>query len=85
MISNPIFRAWMWLVVLSGGSTVVTLTISQGLDRRIAAALILVLALSKSRVILAQYLGLSQAPSWRRGFNVVLGIYFLMLLLLFLI
>lgn len=42
-----------------------------------AALVILGLAWMKAQVILRTYLGLAQAPSWSRGFALVLGLYML--------
>ncbi|MBC7153389.1 MAG: nitric oxide reductase F protein [Rhodobacteraceae bacterium] len=49
-----------------------------------AGALILALAWLKARVILARYLGLAAAPFWRRGFEVALALFCLLLLGLYL-
>ena len=59
--------------------------VGEGLERRIAGAAILLLALLKSRTILSRYLALDEAPSLRRGFNLVLSIFFALLLALYLI
>ena len=77
-------RAWLMLLVLSGGSAVVAELVGSGLDRRLAGAMIILLALLKARIILSRYLGLSQAPTWRRGFNLSLSLFCLMLLGLYL-
>lgn len=77
-------RAWLMLMVLSGGSAVVAALVGSGLDRRLAGTLIILLALFKARIILSRYLGLSQAPTWRRGFNLSLSLFCLMLLGLYL-
>ncbi len=85
MTRDTLTRAWIWLIALSAGSAVVALFVEQGMDRRIAGSLILILALFKSRTILSRYLGLADAPSWRRGFNMVLSFYCVLLLGLYLI
>lgn len=77
-------RAWLMLMALSGGSAVVAELVGSGLDRRLAGAMIILLALLKARIILSRYLGLSQAPTWRRGFNLSLSLFCLMLLGLYL-
>ncbi len=46
---------------------------------------ILVLAWLKARLILAAYLGLAAAPFWRRGFEIALAAYGLLLAALYLI
>ena len=64
--------------------------------RRVAVALaarpdgcrrgiILTLAWLKARVILGRYLGLAAAPFWRRGFNLSLALFCLLLLGLYLV
>ena len=40
-------------------------------------ATVLVLSMVKARVILSQYLGLAQAPTFRRGFNAIVTIFVL--------
>lgn len=85
MLSDPLNKAWFALVALSGASAVVAELAIGGLDRRVVGAMILLLALMKARVILSRYLGLAEAPSWRRGFNLVLTLFCLLLLGLYLI
>ena len=85
MTFDTLTRAWIWLIALSGGSALVALMVERGMDRRIAGSLILILALFKSRTILSRYLGLIDAPSWRRGFNLVLSFYCVLLLGLYLV
>lgn len=68
---NPT-RAWIFLIALSMGSTLIALSGQSGL---LASLAILLLAWGKARVILRQYLGLAQAPGWSRGFSLVLAIY----------
>lgn len=82
---DTLTKAWIWLIALSGGSAIVALLVGQGMDRRLAGAAILFLALLKSRTILSRYLGLVDAPSWRRGFNMVLTFFCALLLALYLI
>ena len=82
---DALTKAWIWLIALSGGSAIVSLMVGQGMDRRLAGAAILFLALLKSRTILSRYLGLVDAPSWRRGFNLVLTFFCALLLALYLI
>lgn len=66
---NGILKAWLLLVAASAGTTAFALSESSGLW---VAAVLLALALVKSRVILSDYLRLSQVPSVRRGFMGVL-------------
>jgi len=88
-LSDPLTRAWVWLVALSLGSTVIATLVGRGLlsgtQVTIAGAAILLLAWLKARVILDRYLGLAAAPFWHRGFSIVLGLYCLGLLVLYLI
>ncbi|WP_127114330.1 cytochrome C oxidase subunit IV family protein [Shimia sediminis] len=81
---HTLTKAWFWLIALSGGSAVVAMLVGQGMDRRLAGAAIMALALMKSRTILSRYLDLAEAPSLRRGFNLVLSFYFVLLLVLYL-
>lgn len=85
MTKDPLTKAWIWLVVLSAGSAVVAILVSMGVDRRIAGAMILTLALLKSRTILSQYLGLCNAPFWRRGMNIALAVFCGLIFVLYLV
>lgn len=82
---GPLSRAWITLVVLSGLSTLAAALVNRGVDIRLTGTMVLILALLKARVILARYLGLAEAPSWRRGFNLVLSLFCAVLLGLYLI
>ena len=77
--------AWIVLIVLSALSAVTAALVNSGFDKRVTGAVVLFLALMKARIILSRYLGLADAPSWRRGFNLSLSIYCLVLLGLYLI
>ncbi len=89
LLSDPLTRAWAWLVALSLGSTVIAMQVSagslQGLAVTAAGAAIMALAWAKARIILARYLGLAQAPFWHRGFSLVMALYCAGLLVLYLI
>ncbi|WP_243405111.1 cytochrome C oxidase subunit IV family protein [Pelagivirga sediminicola] len=78
-------RAWLALLGLSVLSTVAAAAISAGFDARVAGVIVMALALMKARLILSQYLGLADAPSWRRGFNAALIVFVLIALGLYLI
>ena len=78
-------RAWMALMLLSGASTLIAALVSRDAVPAIVGSLILLFAWMKARVILSRYLGLWQAPSWRAGFDWVLGLFCLLLLGLYLI
>ena len=85
MARSPLTRAWLTLLLLSLGSTLIAAAVSRGFAPAAAGVAILLLAWLKARVILSRYLGLWQAPGWRAGFNWVLGFYCLLLLGLYLI
>lgn len=78
-MSDPLLRAWAWLIALSTGSTLLAIAVSRGAltgaGVTAGGAAILVLAWAKAEVILARYLGLAAAPFWHRGFRLVLGLY----------
>lgn len=84
MRRNPLLRAWTALIGLSLCSTLVSLgDLPPGLTA-LSGALVLALAWLKARVILARYLGLESAPFWRRGFEISLAVFGLLLLGLYL-
>lgn len=86
MMSDPLIRAWAFLIAFSAGSTAFALAVPglAGTALAVAGAAILTLAWLKARVILSDYLGLRAAPFWRRGFGMVMGIYMIGLLVLYL-
>ncbi|PYG33344.1 cytochrome C oxidase subunit IV family protein [Pelagimonas varians] len=65
-------NAWLTLIALSIGSTILAHFGAAGIFASLA---ILTLAWIKAQVILRVYLGLQNAPSWGRGFGMVLAIY----------
>lgn len=81
---NPIFRAWVLLVVLSAASVLGALAVGAGVNEHLVGSLVLLLAWLKARVILSRYLQLWRAPVWKAGFNWVLGVFCLVLLGLYL-
>ena len=83
--TDPLLCAWAALIALSGCSAVVSALVGEGLNRSVAGAAILLLALLKSRVILSRYLGLWQAPGWLRGFSITLSFFAALLLGLYLV
>lgn len=83
-MARDILRAWLWLLALSLGSTAITLWHWPPQMTVPAGTAILVLAWVKARVILARYLGLAAAPFWRRGFELSLALFCLLLLALYL-
>ena len=68
-------RAWMFLVTLSVGSTLIAASARTGLA---VSLVILALAWLKARTVLRVYLGLAKAPAWARGFTIVLAGYMLL-------
>lgn len=64
--------AWALLVIASAATTAFAFTHAKG---PLVAAALLLLALIKSRVILSNYLRLSEAPAIRRGFMAVLVLW----------
>jgi len=68
LLRDPLVRAWLALVALSGASTVLASHRGAG-----ALAAILLFAGIKARLVLARYLGLEQVAPVRRGFDLLLG------------
>ena len=68
-------RAWITLMSLSLGSTLIATSGRAGLA---VSLVILALAWAKAQIILRSYLGLAAAPSWSRGFGTVLAFYMLL-------
>ena len=85
MFLDQLSRAWCAIVLLTIGSGVLAWGADAGFSAPWAGAAILALATQKARVILADYLGLSAAPFWRRGFDWALGGFALLLLGLYLL
>lgn len=81
-------KAWVLLLALSGASTVLSIAVARGMLSggavTLGGAAILALAWAKARTILNAYLRLDEAPAFRRGFGLALGLYALLLLGLFL-
>jgi len=64
LLRDPLLRAWLALVALSGLATLLSLS-----SRRVAGAAILLIALAKARLILSRYLGLAQVLPWLNAFS----------------
>ena len=79
---NPLTRAWLALLALSVVSALLTV---QHISPSFLAGGILILALVKCRVILANYLDLAASPFWLRGFSIVLTGFTLVIFVLYLI
>lgn len=84
-IAVDLFRAWGALIVLSLGSTVLSMIVLPDLWVAVAGVSILVLAWIKARIVLARYMGLARAPAWQRGFDICLGLFAAMLIGLYLV
>lgn len=69
MTHDPLIRAWGLLVALSMAGALIT----RAPDVTGLAVVILALSFVKARLILHHYLGLANAPSWRRGFDMVVA------------
>ncbi|MDO5370664.1 cytochrome C oxidase subunit IV family protein [Paracoccus sp. (in: a-proteobacteria)] len=83
-LSDPLLRAWLALIALSGIATAVALLRPDAPPwaGTAAGAVILGLAWLKARVILDRYLDLAGYPAARRGFGAGLGFFALAALVL---
>lgn len=79
LLRDPLLRAWLALVALSGLATVLSLH-----SGRVFGAAILLIALVKARLILSRYLGLAQVRSWLSGFSAACSLLGALLLALYL-
>lgn len=77
MTRDPVVRAWIGLVAMSGAGALVA---HPALSGALLSALTLGLVFLKARLILRHYLGLAGAPSWARGFDLVTGAFCLLIL-----
>lgn len=64
LLRDPLLRAWLALVVLSGLATVLSLH-----PGRAAGVAIVATAMAKARLILSRYLGLAQVRTWLNAFS----------------
>lgn len=78
-LRDPLLRAWLALVVLSGVATLLSRQ-----PGKLAGGAILAIAAIKGRQILSRYLGLAGVPGWQRAFDLLLGLVILLLLALYL-
>ena len=81
-LPNSLTRAWLALLALSIASATLT---QLPISAKFLGACILILALAKSRIILARYLELATSPAWLRGFTVMLTGFALTVFSLYLI
>lgn len=75
MTTRSLIEAWLVLVVLSAGTTILTLIEASASYRLIIGGGVLVLAGLKARVILTRYLGLGRSRFWKQMFDVLLFIF----------
>lgn len=85
MVREPLLRAWLLLLLLGAGSTLFAVLDLRGVAPAAVGGLILMLSWLKARIILSRYLGLWRAPTWRAGFDWVLGFFCLLLCGLYLV
>ena len=85
MSGDTTTRAWLGLLLLSAASVLIAAGATGMLNTGVTGALVLVFSWMKARIVLSRYLGLWQAPVWLSGFNWALGLFCLLLLVLFLI
>ena len=84
-LRDPLLRAWLVLLALSGLSSVIAARPPGLADMpRLAGAAVLLAAGIKARTILLHYLGLARVPAWRRAFTALLVLLLALLLTLFL-
>lgn len=84
-LRDPLLRAWLVLLALSGVSTAIAARLPGLADMpRLIGVAVLLAAGIKARTILLHYLGLAQAPAWRRAFTALLVLLLALLLALFL-
>ncbi|MFY2822922.1 cytochrome C oxidase subunit IV family protein [Ruegeria sp. MALMAid1280] len=81
-LPSPITCAWFALLALSVTSALLTM---MPIPSKLLGAGILILALAKSRIILAQYLDLAHSPGWLRGFTMVVTAFAVLIFGLYLI
>ncbi|WP_170332371.1 cytochrome C oxidase subunit IV family protein [Ruegeria arenilitoris] len=81
-LPSPITCAWLALLALSVASAFLTM---MPIAPKLLGGGILILALAKSRIILAKYLELAHSPSWLRGFTMVLTAFAVLIFGLYLV
>ncbi len=84
-IPAVLYRAWGSLIVLSLLSTALSVLVFSAEWTAAAGTAILALAWVKARIVLSRYMGLAQAPSWQRGFDLCLGVFAITLMGLYLV
>lgn len=84
MTRKSLYIAWGALIGLSTGSTLLTADTIWAQWPAVTGIAVLLLAWQKARIILTRYLGLADAPTWRRGFDFALAVLCLLMLGLYL-
>ena len=79
-MTDPLTRAWALLIALCLATTAIAALGPEPSAPLALGAVILAIAFLKMRLILTRYLGLANAPFWRRGFDVTLALFVLLLL-----
>jgi hypothetical protein len=79
-MTDPLIRAWALLIALGLATTAIAALGPEAGAPLALGALILAIAFLKMRLILTRYLGLANAPFWRRGFDATLALFVLLLL-----
>ena len=67
-------RAWAMLIALSAASTLLA---ASGITGAVLALPVLILSGMKAHLVLRDYLGLSVAPGWLKGFDLGLALLIL--------
>lgn len=73
--NKRLVMTWVMLAVLSIATTTLTLASSIGVARYAIALGVLILAGTKARLILQNYLNLRTSSFWTRGFDLSIGLF----------
>jgi hypothetical protein len=82
---RQLIEAWAGLVLLSVGTTLVTLYELSPQGRWVAPAVVLGLAGLKARIILGRYLGLKQSKFWMHLFDAAMLLFMAIAMTLYLL
>jgi membrane protease YdiL (CAAX protease family) len=82
--SRDLVKAWGLLVILGFATTALAAIGGTGFLRHIIAFSVLILAGAKARLILNEYLGLRKTRFWRRTFELSIGLFLTLALVLYL-
>lgn len=81
MSVTQVYKAWIILLVLSVATT--GLTLFDGPSGLVTAGLVLAIAGLKARIILGQYLELSHSAFWTKLFDLVIGVFLMIAIVLY--